>query len=153
MNDLPPKTGTAICDLPVLNDVICGKQSKRTGDDQMDDSKHSYYINIQSHELFSEPYGAEWDFKIEATASQAAVLERLFDKTDETDWESYVRAHIPYLEYHHQPQNKEYDLRMILIYSLLYYLGDEKSRLHIRNMGILNEDLVNEQAILGYREF
>ncbi|SMQ78454.1 hypothetical protein SAMN05444673_3444 [Bacillus sp. OV166] len=94
--------------------------------------------------------GTEWDFKIKATESQVAVLERLFDKTEETDWESYFRAHIPYLEYHHQPQNKEYDLRILLIYTLLYYLGDEKSRAHIREMGILNEDFVNEQAILGY---
>ncbi|MEY2196184.1 hydrolase [Neobacillus sp. BF23-41] len=119
----------------------------------MDEPKHSYFINIQSHEIFSEPNGVEWDFKIDATESQVAVLERLFDKTEETDWESYFRAHIPYLEYHHQPQNKEYDLRILLIYSLLYYLGDEKSRAHIREMRILNEDFVNEQAILGYREF
>jgi hypothetical protein len=119
----------------------------------MNEPKQSYFINIQSHEIFSEPDGAEWDFKIKATESQVAVLQRLFDQNDETDWESYFRAHIPYLEYHHQPQNKEYDLRILLIYSLLYYLGDEKTRAHIREMGILNEDLVNEQAILGYREF
>ena len=117
------------------------------------DEKHSYCINIQSHEIFTEPNGAEWDFRIYATESQIAVLERLFDKTDETDWESYIRAHIPFLEYHHQPQNKEYDLRILLIYSLLHYLGDVKTRAHIHEMGILNEEFVNEQAILGYREF
>ena len=119
----------------------------------MDEQKHSYYINIQSHEIFSAPNGEEWDFKIEATKREVGVLERLFNKTDETDWESYFRAHIPYLEYHHQPQNKEYDLRILLIYSLLSYLGDEKTRAHIRKMGILNEDYVNKQTILGYREF
>ncbi|WP_160723669.1 hydrolase [Bacillus sp. USDA818B3_A] len=119
----------------------------------MAEPRQSYYINIQSHEIFSEPNVEEWDFKIEATTSQAAVLERLFDKTDETDWESYFRAHVPYLEYHHQPQNKEYDLRMLLIYKFLYYLGDEKTRGHICEMGILNEEEVQEQSILGYREF
>ncbi|PLS09675.1 hydrolase [Neobacillus cucumis] len=117
----------------------------------MEEQKHSYYINIQSHEVFSEPDGVEWDFKIEATPSQLAVLERMFDKTDETDWESYIRAHVPYLEYHHQPQNKEYDLRLTLIYSLLYYLGDEKTRQHIGNMGIINEDYRKE--ILAQRQF
>jgi hypothetical protein len=117
------------------------------------DEKHSYFINIQSHEIFGEPNGGGWDFKINATESQVAVLERLFDKTDETDWESYIRAHIPFLEYHHQPENKEYDLRMMVIYSLLYYLGDEKTRAHIRDMGILNNELENEQSLLGYREF
>jgi hypothetical protein len=131
----------------------CGIHPKRIGDDLMDEPKHSYFINIQSHEIISESNGVEWDFKINATESQVAVLERLFDKSDETDWESYFRAHIPFLEYHHQPQNKEYDLRILLIYSLLYYLGDEKTRAHIREMGILSEDFVNEQAILGYREF
>ncbi|MEH7418419.1 hydrolase [Neobacillus drentensis] len=107
----------------------------------MEESKQSYYLNIQSHEIFSEPDGVEWDFKIEATSSQLAVLERLFDQTDETDWESYFRAHIPYLEYHHQPQNKEYDRRLYLIYSFLYYLGDEKTRQHVADMGIINGDL------------
>lgn len=125
---------------------------KRIGDDYMDE-KRSYFINIQSHEIFAEPNGGEWDFKINATESQVAVLERLFDKTDETDWESYIRAHIPFLEYHHQPENKEYDMRMMVIYSLLYYLGDEKTRAHIRDMGILNNELENEQSLLGYREF
>ena len=114
----------------------------------MKEPKYSYYINIQSHEIFSEPLGAEWDFKIEATTSQLAVLERLFDKTDETDWESYIRAHIPYLEYHHQPQNKEYDLRLHLIYTFLYYLGDEKTRQHIGDMGIIDGELAK-----GYRQF
>ncbi|PFP27625.1 hydrolase [Bacillus sp. AFS073361] len=119
----------------------------------MNELKHSYYINIQSHEIFSEPDGSEWDFRIEATDKEVAVLERLFDKTEETDWESYFRAHIPYLEYHHQPQNKDYDLRILLIYTLLHYLGDEDTRAHIREMGILNGEFVNEQGILGYREF
>ena len=117
------------------------------------DEKHSYFINIQSHDIFTEPNVEEWDFKINATESQVAVLERLFDKTDETDWESYIRAHIPFLEYHHQPENKEYDIRMMVIYSLLYYLGDEKTRAHIQDMRILNSELENEQAILRYREF
>ena len=114
----------------------------------MEEPKNSYYINIQSHEIFSQPDGVEWDFKIEATSSQLSALERLFDKTDETDWESYFRAHIPYLEYHHQPQNKEYDLRLYLIYTLLYYLGDESTRQHIGNMGIIDGDLA-----IGYRQF
>ena len=111
----------------------------------MNELKHSYYINIQSHEIFSEPDGLEWDFRIEATDKEVAVLERLFDKTEEADWESYIRAHIPYLEYHHQPQNREYDQRILWIYSMLYDLGDEKTRAHIRKMGILNEDSSNIQ--------
>jgi hypothetical protein len=128
--------------------ILTSRGNHQKGDDLMEEPKHSYYINIQSHEIFSEPDGGEWDFKIEATSSQLAVLERLFDKTDETDWESYFRAHIPYLEYHHQPQNKEYDLRLYLIYTFLYYLGDEKTRQHIGGMGILEGDLAT-----GYRQF
>ncbi|MEH7118365.1 hydrolase [Neobacillus vireti] len=117
----------------------------------MEGPKHSYYINIQSHEIFNEPNGVEWDFKIEATPSQLAVLERLFDETDESDWESYFRAHVPFLEYHHQPQNKEYDQRLFLIYTFLYYLGDEKTRKDIGDMGIINEDV--ERAIPGRQQF
>lgn len=111
----------------------------------MDEQKQSYYINIQSNEIFTGPYEGEWDFKIEATESQINFLERLFNRMDETDWESYFRSHIPYLEYHHQPQNREYDQRILWIYSMLYDLGDEKTRAHIRKMGILNEDSATSQ--------
>ncbi|MEH7115217.1 hydrolase [Neobacillus niacini] len=111
----------------------------------MDEQKQSYYINIQSNEIFRGPFDGEWNFKIEATESQVNVLERLFDRNDETDWESYFRSQIPYLEYHHQPQNREYDRRIRLIYTMLFYLGDEKTRAHIREMEILNEDMENIQ--------
>jgi hypothetical protein len=111
----------------------------------MDGQKQSYYINIQSNEIFRGPHEGEWNFKIEATESQVNALERLFEHNEETDWESYFRSHIPYLEYHHQPQNREYDQRMLLIYTMLFYLGDDKTRSHIRKMGILNEDSANIQ--------
>ncbi len=131
----------------------CGKHTKTIGDDYMDEQKYSYYVNIQSHGIYSEPNEAEWDFKINATESQVALLERMFDKTDETDSESYIRAHIPYLEYHHQPENKEYDQHMVMIYTLLYYLGDEKARTHIRSMGILSGEILKEQPTQGGQEF
>lgn len=112
----------------------------------MNEQKHSYYINIQSQEIFRGPFDGEWDFKIEATESQVAVIERLFDRNDITDWESYFRSHIPFLEYHHQPQNMEYDRRLVLIYTILFYLGDANSRAHIRDMGILNEEIANDHC-------
>ncbi|WHY84067.1 hydrolase [Neobacillus novalis] len=111
----------------------------------MGEQKQSYYVNIQSHAILRDPFEGEWDVKIEATESQLAVLERLFDQNDETDWESFFRAQFPFLEYHHQPQNMEYDRQMQLIYTMLFYLGDEKTRAHIREMGILNEDNVNNR--------
>lgn len=111
----------------------------------MDGQKQSYYINIQSNEILTGPYEGEWDYKIEATESQVNFLERLFNRNDETDWESYFRSHIPYLGYHHQTQNREYDQRILWIYTMLYDLGDENTRAHIRKMGILNEDNANIQ--------
>ncbi|WHY03308.1 hydrolase [Neobacillus sp. DY30] len=105
----------------------------------MDGQKQSYYINIQSNEIFTGPYDGKWDYKIEATESEVNFLKRLINRNDETDWESYFRSHIPYLGYQHQ--NREDDQRMLWIYTMLYDLGDEKTRSHIRNMGILNEDI------------
>ncbi|EKN66527.1 hypothetical protein BABA_15497 [Neobacillus bataviensis LMG 21833] len=107
--------------------------------------KHSYYINIQSHEIAREPFGSEWNFKIEATDRQITSLKQLFDDNDKTDWESYIRSHIPFLEYHHDPQNQEYDVRMVIIYAILYQLGDTKTRAHIQEMGILNEDFLDKK--------
>lgn len=109
----------------------------------MEENKKSYYINIQTHEIVIDPYQTEWDFKIEATDRQIAEIRHLFDENYETDWESYARAHVPFLEYHHDPQNKEYDLRLMIIYAILYQLGDAKTREHIEEMGILESDMLN----------
>ncbi|GHH99425.1 hydrolase [Neobacillus kokaensis] len=111
----------------------------------MEQPKHTYYINIQSHEIAPEPFMSEWDFKIEATDREIASLEQLFDDNYQTDWESYIRSHVPFLEYHHDPQNLEYDMRMVTIYAMLYQLGDTNTRNHIREMGILSEDFLNNQ--------
>ncbi|TDK64016.1 hydrolase [Bacillus salipaludis] len=108
----------------------------------MEQQKQSYYINIQSHEIAREPFELEWDFKVEATDSQIKSLKQLFDENYQTDWESYIRSHVPFLEYHHDPQNKEYDARMVIIYAFIYQLGDEKTRDHIKEMGILNNDFL-----------
>jgi hypothetical protein len=45
----------------------------------MDGQNQSYYINIQSNEIFRRPDEGEWNFKIEATESQVYVLERLLN--------------------------------------------------------------------------
>ncbi|AZU64294.1 hydrolase [Neobacillus mesonae] len=111
----------------------------------MEQPKQSYYINIQSHEIAWDPFISDWDFKIEATDSQIADLKQLFDENYQTDWESFIRSHVPFLEYHHDPQNTEYDMRMVVIYAMLYQLGDSRTRTHIEEMGILNEDFLNRQ--------
>lgn len=109
----------------------------------MEEPKQSYYVNIQTHEILMDPNQLEWDFKIEATDSQITELRHLFDENYKTDWESYGRAHVPFLEYHHDPQNKEYDHRLVIIYAMLYQLGDAKTREHIAEMGILNGEFLN----------
>lgn len=103
--------------------------------------KQSYYVDIATGEIMKDPYGWEWTFKVEATDKEISLLREMFDENYETDWESFNRAHVPFLEYHHDPQNDEYDDRMIYIYAMIYKLGDEKAKNHIEDMGILERPL------------
>lgn len=46
----------------------------------MDGQKQSYYINIQSNEIFTGPFEGKWDYKIEATESEVNCLKRLINQ-------------------------------------------------------------------------
>lgn len=111
----------------------------------MEPQKQNFYINIQSHEIARDPYHSEWDFKVEATEQEIAELEQLFDENHKTDWESYMRSHVPFLEYHHDPQNKEFDQRLQAIYAWIYVQGDAKTREQINSLGIFGNKLTNDQ--------
>ena len=100
--------------------------------------KKTYYIAIASGEISQSATSSPWDFKIEASQNEIQELRLYFDKIDSTGWKNFFRAHIPFLEYHHDKENDEYDEILIQIYNKVYQLGDQEARNTIEEMGILN---------------
>ncbi|WP_082347168.1 hydrolase [Bacillus sp. FJAT-18017] len=105
----------------------------------MDGQKKTYYVSIANGEISQSATSSPWNFKIEATDEEITTLREYFDENYTHELGNFVRAHIPYVEYHHDKDNDAYDIGMQKIYSMIYDLGDKQARNHIESMGILNQ--------------
>ncbi len=103
----------------------------------MSEGKKTYYISVGTGEISKSNTDSAWNFRIEATDDEIAMLREYFDQNYSTEWENFFRAHVPFLEYHHDKQNDAYDETMVKIYQMIYDLGDQEARNHIESMGIL----------------
>lgn len=101
---------------------------------------NTYYIDIENKVIHQTPEAAEWHFKIFAPEEEAAKISDELRKNHNADLKTYVRSHIPFLEYHHDPQNDEYDEAIENVYKMIYQYGDEEAKEHIERMGILSEE-------------
>jgi hypothetical protein len=104
----------------------------------MEQEKKIYYVDLNSESILPEPIDSP-SFVIHATEKEVGVLQAVMEDKYEADLETYVRSHIPYLEYHHDPENDHYDASQKVLYSILYLLGDEAAKQHIKQMGILSD--------------
>ena len=110
------------------------------GDDSMDEQKKTYYIDVGTGHITQNARSSTWSYKIQATDDEITELRELFDQNYSTEWDAFVRAHIPFVEYHHDRENHQYDSTIQQVYGIIYKLGDEEAKNHIGNMNILPKD-------------
>lgn len=103
--------------------------------------KKTYYIEIASGEISQSATSSSWNFKIEATDREIHALRKYFDRSESSEINNFIRAHIPFREYHHDPENDTYDQTLKQVYQLIYQLGDSEAKEEIKSMGILDHDL------------
>ena len=101
--------------------------------------KKIYYIEIASGEITQSPYDSSWNYKIEATREDITTLRKHFDESDKVDIGNFIRAHIPFLEYHHDNENDIQDEKLQQVYRMIHQLGDEEAKKQIESMGILDK--------------
>ncbi len=99
-----------------------------------------YYVSLSSGEINQSNTASDWNYAIEATDEEVEKLRMYLDQRASSDWSSFWRSHIPYLEYHHDSQNDMYDKTTVEIYTMLYQLGDNETKSHIKQMNILSSD-------------
>nr|WP_295971262.1 hydrolase [uncultured Bacillus sp.] len=99
--------------------------------------KKTYYIEIGSGEISQSATNSTWNFKIEATDFEIQKLREQFDLIDANEPADFLRAHIPFKEYHFDRENDFYDQALHNIYQMIYRLGDDEARKTIDEMGIL----------------
>jgi hypothetical protein len=102
--------------------------------------KKTYYIGIANGEISQSSTSSPWNFKIEATDDEITDLREYFDQNHTTEWANFMRAHVPFVEYHNDRSNHVYDDNLMQVYRMIYQLGDEEARQHIKSMGILPTD-------------
>ncbi|MDR7000470.1 hydrolase [Neobacillus niacini] len=103
----------------------------------MDEQKKTYYIDVGTGHITQSARSSTWSYKIQATDEEISQLRGLFDQNYATEWDNFIRAHIPYVEYHHDRENDHYDSTIQQVYGMIYKLGDEEARNHIETMNIL----------------
>lgn len=111
----------------------------------MEQEKKTYYITVGSGEITQSRTDSAWDFKIEATDDEIIALRELFDQNYSTEWQNFFRAHVPYVQYHHDRENDAYDDTITQVYKMIYELGDSEAKSHIESMGILNGNSINHR--------
>jgi hypothetical protein len=96
--------------------------------------KQPYYIQIANGEIQSKSDVSPWDFRIFANEKEIHDLRELFNSMNGADSGTFWRAHVPYVPYHLDADNDQYDNRIMEVYEKLYELGDEDARSHIKKM-------------------
>ncbi|WP_053367468.1 hypothetical protein [Bacillus sp. FJAT-27245] len=106
----------------------------------MGQDKKTYYIAVESGEISRDETSSTWSFKIKATDEEITELRSLFNENYANEWKNFIRAHIPFREYHHDKENNAIDEKLKQIYQAIHDLGDEQAKNHIEEMGILSEN-------------
>lgn len=105
----------------------------------MDEDKKTYYIEVGSGEISRSATSSTWGFKIQATDEEIAMLRKLMDQNYSTEWKNFIRAHVPYVQYHYDRENDDYDETLKKVYGMIYQLGDDEAKNHIKSMNILTD--------------
>ncbi|WHX26911.1 hydrolase [Virgibacillus halodenitrificans] len=101
--------------------------------------KKKYYVNVGSGEISQVKYDNNEEFVIHATDDEIIFLREKFNNMNDAGVRTFFRAHVPIMSYHNDQSNDSYDAGLQEAYQLLYELGDEQAKAHIKEMGILGD--------------
>jgi hypothetical protein len=107
----------------------------------LDEQKKTYYIDVGSGEITRSATSSTWSYQIQANDEEITQLRELFDQNYSTEWQNFFRAHVPYVQYHHDRENDAYDDTIQQVYGMIYELGDEEAKRHIESMNILPKSI------------
>jgi len=99
--------------------------------------KEKYYINVGDGEISQVKHHNNAQFTISATAEEIGLLRTKFNNMDDASLDSFLRAHVPIVPYHNDKPNDDYDANMAEVYQMLYELGDEQAKQHIKQLNML----------------
>jgi len=104
----------------------------------MGSEKRRYYVSVQSKSIMLNQGDATYELEIDATPEQILELRELFEDEEDFENDTFWRAHIPAIPYHHDNSNDGYDVMLEEIYRKLYEWGTPETRAHIESMNVLH---------------
>ncbi|MEQ6377608.1 hydrolase [Bacillaceae bacterium S4-13-58] len=90
--------------------------------------KRKFYVNLGTQEISQIHNGNNDIFTIYATPEEVIKLREAFDEVYKDDVGAFLRAHVPFVEYHNDKPNDRVDSGLEKIISMIQELGDEKTR-------------------------
>ncbi|GAA0325757.1 hypothetical protein GCM10008967_15410 [Bacillus carboniphilus] len=106
----------------------------------MNNERKTYYIDLGSGEISQSKSASTWNYQIEANNEEVTKLREYFDAMQSANWQGFMRAHVPYVQYHYDRENDANDHLLKEVYQMIHDLGDEDAKQHIEAMGVLNPD-------------
>lgn len=109
--------------------------------DMMNSEKQAYFVDLVSGDILEKPLIEENpNFRIYATEEELADLKLQLEKSHTADLQAHIRSLIPYVPYHKDKPNDQYDASLKHIYAIIYQYGDEEARRFIDEIGILEDN-------------
>lgn len=100
--------------------------------------KQRYYVSVQAGTVMLNQGDAAYELEIEATEEEVLALQKLFEQLNASEFDTFIRAHIPAVPYHYDRENDVYDAHLKKIYELIYQLGTKETKEHIKSMGLIS---------------
>lgn len=100
--------------------------------------RNKYHINISTGAITQDNSDQNAAYTIYANGQEIKEIRNELEKMHDASNASFVRAHIPIMLYHNDPQNDAYDAGLKTLFQLLYELGDEETKQHIQSLDILS---------------
>lgn len=100
--------------------------------------KKRYYVSIQSKAILENKEDSSYEFEIDASPEEVEQLKNIFTKMGNADHSGYWKVHVPFTQYHNDPENDAYDQQLKQAYQLIYAVGTNETKEHIDAMNIIS---------------
>ncbi|WP_194841455.1 transposase [Sporosarcina obsidiansis] len=100
----------------------------------MSEQTYTMYVSVAHQQVSGDPYASPWEYKIEVTKEAFPIFEQLFTQIDHLEFRNFLRAHLPYIQYHYDRDNHDIDRRMMKVYALIHEYTDEDSKRFIEKL-------------------
>lgn len=100
--------------------------------------RQKYYVNIP-HQVINTVRFSDQDFVVQATKEEAHEIRALLESLREAEIGTFWRSHVPFMPYHRDPSNEQYDKTLTALFQKISDIGDEQAKSYVNESGVLSD--------------